>query len=80
MHAIGTQPTKFLTKQHIQDDAYYKITIDYIKANLKSGDVVLVEGQSPASNTTQFITSFNWSHAAIYIGKRGHLSIIIRYT
>ena len=31
--------------------------------------MVLVEGQSRASSAIQFITSSNWSHAAIFIGK-----------
>ena len=66
---IGTQLAKFLTKEHIQDDAYYRISIDDIKSILKPGDVVLVEGQSRVSSAIQFITNSNWSHAAVFIGK-----------
>ena len=70
LKVIGTQLAKFLTKEHIQDDAYYRISIDDIKSTLKPGDVVLVEGQSRVSSAIQFITTSNWSHAAIFIGKR----------
>ena len=36
--------------------------------------MVLVEGQSRVSSAIQFITSSNWSHAAIFIGEAGSLS------
>ena len=70
---IGTQLAKFLTKEHIYNDAYYRISIDEIKSILKPGDVVLVEGQSRVSSAIQFITSSNWSHAAIFIGKKNSM-------
>ena len=41
---IGTQLAKFLTKEHIYKDYYYRISIENIKSSLKPGDVVLVEG------------------------------------
>ena len=66
---IGTQLAKFLTKEHIHKDAYYRVSIENIKSTLEPGDVVLVEGQSRASSAIQFITGSNWSHAAIFIGK-----------
>ena len=66
---IGTQLAKFLTKEHIYVDAYYRISIRDIKIIVKPCDVILVEGQSRASSAIQFITGSNWSHAAIFIGK-----------
>ena len=66
---IGTQLAKFLTKEHIRDDAYYRTSFDDVKSVLKPGDVVLVEGQSRVSSAIQFITSSDWSHATIFIGK-----------
>ena len=41
---IGTQLAKFLTKEHIYTDAYYRVIIENIKSPLEPGDVVLVEG------------------------------------
>ena len=70
LEVIGAKLAKFLTKEHIQNDAYYRISIDDIKSTLKPGDVVLVEGQSRVSSAIQFITTSNWSHAAIFIGRR----------
>ena len=69
LHFIGTQLAKFLTKEHIYVDSYYRISIQDIKSTVKPGDVILVEGQSRASSAIQFITGSNWSHAAIFIGK-----------
>ena len=66
---IGTQLAKFLTKEHMYEDYYFRISIDDIKSALEPGDVVLVEGQSRVSSAIQFITSSNWSHAAIFIGE-----------
>ena len=71
LEVIGTQLAKFLTKEQIQNHAYYRISIDDIKSILKPGDVVLVEGQSRVSSAIQFITNSNWSHAAVFIGKKG---------
>ena len=56
---IGTQLAKFLTKEHIYKDAYYRVSIENIKSTLKPGDVVLVEGQSRASSAIQCIASSN---------------------
>ena len=69
LHFIGTQLAKFLTKEHIYVDSYYRISIQDIKLTVKPGDVILVEGQSRASSAIQFITGSSWSHAAVFIGK-----------
>ena len=69
LHFIRTQLAKFLTKEHIYVDSYYRISIQDIKLTVKPGDVILVEGQSRASSAIQFITGSNWSHAAVFIGK-----------
>ena len=69
LQLIGTQLAKYLTKEHIYKDHYFRINIDDIKSALEPGDVVLVEGQSRVSGAIQFITNSNWSHAAIFIGE-----------
>ena len=69
LNLIGTYLAKFLSKEHIYDSAYYRNSIDDIKSILRPGDVVLVEGYSKISNTIQFITNSNWSHAAVFVGK-----------
>ena len=61
LRLIGTQLAKYLTKERIYEDHYFRISIDDIKSTLEPGDVVLVEGKSRVSNAIQFITSSNWS-------------------
>ena len=74
LQLIGTRLAKYLTKEHIYEDHYFRISIEDIKSALEPGDVVLVEGQSRVSSAIQFITNSNWSHAAIFIGEAGSLS------
>ena len=69
LQSIGTLLARFLTKENIRNDAYYRTSIDDTISILEPGDVVLVEGQSRVSSAIQFITNSNWSHAAIFIGK-----------
>ena len=66
---IGTQLAKFLTREKISRNSYYKISIEETKHALKPGDVLLVEGQSRVSSAIQFITGSSWSHATIFIGR-----------
>ena len=37
---IGTQLAKFLTREYIYEDNYFRISIDDIKSALKPGDVM----------------------------------------
>ena len=69
LQCVGTQLAKFLTKEHNHNDPYYKISIDDTISILEPGDVVLVEGQSRVSSAIQFITSFSWFRATIFICK-----------
>ena len=54
LQLIGTQLAKYLTKEHIYEDHYFRISIDDIKSALEPGDVVLVEGQSRVSNSIHY--------------------------
>ena len=76
LQSIGTQLAKFLTKEHIHNDAYYRTSIDDTISILEPGDVVLIEGHSRVSSAIQFITSSNWSHAAILLVKQTILSTV----
>jgi len=40
-----------------------------IRHELKSCDVLLIEGRSRAANVIRYITQSNWTHAALYIGR-----------
>ena len=57
LRLIGTQLAKYLTKERIYEDHYFRISIDDIKSTLEPGDVVLVKEQSRGGYAIQFITS-----------------------
>jgi hypothetical protein len=44
---------------------------DALRATLKSGDVLLVEGNNHISGVTNYLTQSTWSHAALYVGPIG---------
>lgn len=41
-----------------------------VRAALKPGDILLVEGNSRVSSVIKFLTQSTWSHAALYVGER----------
>lgn len=40
-----------------------------LRAEIRPGDVLLIEGRSRVSNVIQYLTRSPWSHAALYIGR-----------
>jgi hypothetical protein len=43
-----------------------------LKAALRPGDVLLVEGGMKVSTAIKYLTQSTWSHAALYVGDTGH--------
>ena len=50
LQLIGTKLALFLTKEHINEDYYFRNNINNIKSALEPGDVVSVEGKSRVSS------------------------------
>lgn len=44
---------------------------DALRATLRPGDVLLVEGNSHVSGVIKYLTQSTWSHAALYVGRIG---------
>src|SRR5690348_17564692 len=44
---------------------------DALRATLRPGDVLLVEGNSQISGIIKYLTQSTWSHAALYVGPIG---------
>jgi hypothetical protein len=44
---------------------------DALRASLKPGDVLLVEGNNHISGVIKYLTQSTWSHAALYVGPIG---------
>src|SRR5438067_3255699 len=41
---------------------------DALRASLRFGDVLLVEGNNRISGVIKYLTQSTWSHAALYVG------------
>jgi len=44
---------------------------DLLRATLRPGDVLLVEGQSRIATAIKYLTTSTWSHAALFVGAAG---------
>jgi len=56
------------------EDGYLPFTpsdADALRASLKPGDVLLVEGNNHISGIIKYLTQSTWSHAALYVGPIG---------
>lgn len=53
----------------------YLCNFQQIQQEVRTCDVLLIEGRSRISNIIQLITKSPWSHACIYIGKLGELNL-----
>src|SRR5205085_7740108 len=42
-----------------------------LRASLRPGDVLLVEGNNHISGVIKYLTQSTWSHAALYVGRIG---------
>jgi len=77
MSYIGDGLARFLSKP----TAYYKtfsvFSQDQLQANLRPGDLLLVEGDSRISSAIKYLTQSTWSHVCIYIGEQPGLQPIL---
>ena len=77
MSRLGQGLDKFLTKP----TAYYKtfsvLNTEQLHANLRLGDLILVEGNSRISSAIKYLTQSTWSHVCIFIGQQPGLYPIL---
>lgn len=60
--------TRLLTKPLPGYEQRVPNSLRSLKANLRPGDVILVEGDQRVSQVIQYLTRSSWSHSALYIG------------
>ncbi|MGK0373518.1 MAG: hypothetical protein ACJAW1_003793 [Glaciecola sp.] len=77
MSSLGNGLAKFLTKP----TAYYKtfsvLSTEQLQANLRLGDLILVEGNNRISSAIKYLTQSTWSHVCIFIGEQPGLYPIL---
>ncbi len=65
---INRKLTDFLNQQIGGYERLYANDSDLMKRHIRTGDVVLVEGDQRISAIIKHLTGSSWSHAALYIG------------
>jgi hypothetical protein len=70
---LGRLLARFLTRPHHVHGTSAPADLARLKACLRPGDVLLVEGHSRISTAIKYLTQSTWSHAALYVGPRSEL-------
>lgn len=71
---IGRSVVRFITRGKPQAGAVDAKALARLKAALRPGDVLLVEGHMKVSAAIKYLTQSTWSHAALYVGDTGKVS------
>lgn len=65
---IGHRIAHFLEKEIGGYEPYAAADPQTLRASLRPGDVLLVEGNQRISSIIKYLTQSTWSHAAVYVG------------
>ena len=65
---IGEGLARYLSRSIVKYNTFSVTPIRALCANLRPGDVLLVEGDTRTSVAIKYLTQSIWSHAALYIG------------
>jgi hypothetical protein len=69
LRQVGQRLAAFLVKPVDQEQVSPPSNSLHLRAALRSGDVLLVEGSSRISVAIKYLTQSTWSHAALYVGE-----------
>ena len=65
---IASKILRYLSAPVARYAPFYAADPSVVRAALKPGDILLVEGNSRVSSIIKFLTQSTWSHAALFIG------------
>ena len=68
LNGIGLKIARYLERAEEGYEPFTPSDPDALRAALKPGDVLLVEGNRRISVAIKYLTQSTWSHAALYIG------------
>src|SRR6266496_5527269 len=68
---FGTAIARYLEKPLPGYEPFTPSDPDALRATLRPGDVLLVEGNNRVSGVIKYLTQSTWSHAALYVGPIG---------
>src|SRR2546430_11536714 len=65
---VGRMIARYLEKPVAGYEPFTPSDPDALRASLRPGDVLLVEGNNHISGVIKYLTQSTWSHAALYVG------------
>jgi hypothetical protein len=65
---IGRRLARFLERDRPEVAPELTRDFDALRATIRTGDVLLVEGRAQISTAIKYLTQSTWSHAALYVG------------
>jgi hypothetical protein len=68
---VGQVLARYLLKPEAGYEPFTPSEADALRAVLRPGDVLLVEGNNHISGVIKYLTQSTWSHAALYVGPIG---------
>ncbi len=68
---VGRYIARYLEKPVQGYEPFTPSDADALRATLRTGDVLLVEGNNNISGVIKYLTQSTWSHAALYVGPIG---------
>jgi hypothetical protein len=71
LDGIGRFLARYLEEPEKGYEPFTPSNYDALKATLRPGDVLLVEGNNHVSGIIKYLTQSTWSHAALYVGRIG---------
>jgi hypothetical protein len=67
--AAGKALARYLTRPNPHYRPLATLDPEHLRAALRPGDVLLVEGNTRIATAIKFLTQSTWSHAALYVGE-----------
>src|SRR5688572_8280440 len=68
---LGRTIAQYLQREEEGYEPFTPSDPDALRAALKPGDVLLVEGNNRIAGVIKYLTQSTWSHAALYVGRIG---------
>lgn len=71
LSGIGRRIARYLERAEAGYEPFTPSDPEALRATLRPGDVLLVEGNNHISGVIKYLTQSTWSHAALYVGPIG---------
>ena len=71
LDSVGQKIAHYLEKPAQGYEPFTPSDPDALRATLRPGDVLLVEGNNHISGVIKYLTQSTWSHSALYVGRIG---------